>query len=663
MAQPPKTELLTQIRDLIHNHFDLEELRELCFRLGIRYDDLPGETLSARTRELVLRLDRERRLDDLLNFCAHLRPKTEWPDLSVPVDLEAAPPSAAPERNPRQIFLSHARQDADFAHQLANDLRRHGWEIWLAPDSIRPGEKWVDAINRGLAESGVFLLSITPDAVRSKWVNSETSVAIDLEHENVLRFIPLAVKAADLPPLWRTYQRVSFQSDYKAGVEALWQVLQPEVMAELAGLYRQLQAALANREWQKAQTTAVQITVLYPDYRDTDDLLAKARQATADEEAQRVKADRLLLRLQTALEATDWDTALELARQIGALVPNYRNVNQLAEQARRGQRQSQRDAQIRWLRRIPFWGRVGGALVGMLALFLLFEGFGDSPTATPSRTPPPTSVAELLPIITADSPTVMPSHTPSPTVDPNLPPMAAQLGSEWTGPNGMVLVYVPPPEAPFVLASGVDAPTEGYWIAKYEVSNAQYQLCVAAGACEPSAFAEDDNFNGAEYPVVGVSWFDAAAYTTWLNETGAVSGDWSHALPTEAEWEYAAVGQTGTDYPWGAEFDGARLNFCDTNCPLYYQDTAWDDGYAYTAPVGSYPAGESWVGASDMSGNVWEWTGSWFNEEQNSRVVRGGSWVSLRLNARTALRHGYVPYHRLDLRGFRVVVGVRPPSP
>ncbi len=460
--------MANQIRDLIHAHFNLDELRELCFRLGIGYDDLPGETLSARTRELVLRLDRERRLDDLLNFCAHFRPRTEWPDLSVPVDLEAAPPFTAPERNPRQIFLSHARQDADFAHQLANDLRRHGWEIWLAPDSIRPGEKWVDAINRGLAESGVFLLAITPDAVRSKWVNSETSVAIDLEHENVLRFIPLAVKAAEVPPLWRTYQRVSFQSDYKAGLEALCQVLQPEMMAELAGLYRQLQAALASREWLKASTTAAQITVLYPNYRDTDDLLAQARQAAAHEQAQRVKADQLLPRLQTALEATDWDTALELARQIGALVPGYRNVNQLAEQARRGQRQSQRDAQIRWLRRIPFWGWGSGALVGMVAIFLLFQAIGDSPSATPSRTPPPTSVAELVPIITADSPTVMPSHTPSPTltatptptltatpsrtptptVDPNLPPIDAQLGSEWTSPTGMVLVYVPPPEAP-----------------------------------------------------------------------------------------------------------------------------------------------------------------------------------------------------------------------
>lgn len=158
MPQPPKPGLHTQIRDLISSSFNLEEFRTLCADLGVPYDDLPGEGLTARIRELILRLDREQRLDDLLNFCAHLRPKLTWPDLAVtPVALDAAPVQPLlPQRNPRLIFISHARQDADFAHQLADDLAVRGWEIWIAPDSIRPGERWVDAINRGLAESGIF---------------------------------------------------------------------------------------------------------------------------------------------------------------------------------------------------------------------------------------------------------------------------------------------------------------------------------------------------------------------------------------------------------------------------------------------------------------------------------------------------------------------------
>lgn len=589
MTQQAKPDLLAQIRDLIYEYFNLEEFTDLCFRLGVRYDDLSGDGLSGRIRDLVLRLERQDRLDDLLTFCAHLRPKVAWPELPALAPPELAPtpaPDRAPSRRAGQIFLSHARQDADFAHRLADDLKRNGWQVWIAPDSIRPGERWVNAIGRGLAESGIFLLVVSPDAVNSRWVNSETDLAIELEHQDEMRFIPLDLRPAEIPLLWRGYQRVPFQRGYAAG---------------LASLLRELQS----------DKDAVAPPPAPPD------------------------------------------------------PPPY---------------------SLDALRRLPPWAWGGGGVALLLLLFLFVRGAGGfgptpTPTSTPTPTPTlmptvtstntpepthtptntPTATPTLKPTVTptaVDSdprPTNTPTNTPSPTQtltpDP-YPPANARLGDEWTRPqDGMVMVYVPPPDSTLTLRSGLTAPSEGYWIDKYEVSNAQYQLCVAAGACNPSAFSEDARYNGDDQPVVGVSWSDAVAYSEWVGGK----------LPTEDEWEYAASGPEGRIYPWGDEFDGTRLNFCDINCSNSWADKTWDDGYAYTAPVGNYPAGVSWAGVSDMAGNVWEWTDSWYDERETSRVLRGGSWLDSRGFAHAAYRSRYSPGFRYADFGFRVVV-VRPPS-
>jgi formylglycine-generating enzyme required for sulfatase activity len=627
----PTPHLQAQIRDLIHRHFDLEEFRDLCFRLGLGYDDLRGDNLPGRIRDLVLRLNREQRLDDLLTFCAHLRPAVDWPDLSLEVALDPTPAAfVVPVRNPRQIFFSHARQDTDFARRLAADLRRFGWEVWIAPDSIRPGEKWVDAINRGLAESGVFLLALTPDAVNSKWVHSETNVAIGLEHDDIIRFIPLDVRPAAVPPLWRSYQWIPFREGFEAGLQQLLEELQPQEMAVVADLYRQLEQASQQQNWATAQTLAGRINELYPDYRETNDLLTQARREEAHAQARQAEVDRLYPRLQAAIAAADWSTTMKLSQQIEAVIPGYRDVTQLAQRARRAQRQNWRDALTGWLQCIPAWGWAGGALLGLLAIFFFFRLAGIG----------------LVAILT-------------PTLDPNMPPPKAQLLDEWVRPqDGMVMVYVPPPDEPFELGSGVTSPTNGYWIDKHPVTNAQYQLCVDNGACNSSSHADDANFNGADYPVVGVSWFDAVAYIAWLNETIAGNVDWAYALPDEAEWEYAAVGESGAAYPWGNELDGTLLNFCDANCSESWKDNSWDDGYAYTSPVGSYPDGTSWVGALDMAGNVQEWTNSWWDEAQNRRVVvvRGGSWYDSQNDARSSYRFNDVPGVHNIAYGFRVVL-------
>ena len=131
------------------------------------------------------------------------------------------PARARPQRNPRQVFISHAHQDTDFAHRLAADLQQDGWQVWIAPDSIRPGEKWVEAINRGLAESSVFVVALTPAAVDSRWVAHEADAAIMLTNRGKMRFIPAEVASCDAPPLWEAFHWISFTGRYADGLAVL----------------------------------------------------------------------------------------------------------------------------------------------------------------------------------------------------------------------------------------------------------------------------------------------------------------------------------------------------------------------------------------------------------------------------------------------------------
>jgi formylglycine-generating enzyme required for sulfatase activity len=216
-----------------------------------------------------------------------------------------------------------------------------------------------------------------------------------------------------------------------------------------------------------------------------------------------------------------------------------------------------------------------------------------------------------------------------------------------------------------------------FYIDMYEVTNARFQRFVQATGYLTQAEREgggkirtgvdtwaqvpDANWRspsgqgsriaGLEaHPVVQVSWHDAKAYCAWAGKR----------LPSEAEWEKAARGTDKRLYPWGNQVDGSRVNFCDRNCPFDWQDASVDDGYASTAPVGSYEAGKSPYGAYDMAGNVWEWVADRYNARYYQRSparnpqgapsgaqvgLRGGSWLYGALAFRTTVRSG-VPQDR-----------------
>lgn len=196
---------------------------------------------------------------------------------------------------------------------------------------------------------------------------------------------------------------------------------------------------------------------------------------------------------------------------------------------------------------------------------------------------------------------------------------------------------------------------KSFQMAKTEVTNKQYQACVAAGACT-AARDHGRRFNHDDQPVVGVDWNQAKVFSEWVGGR----------LPSEAEWEYAAR-SAGKEkkYPWGDDKPTCERAVMDQGGNGCGRHAAW--------PVCSKPAGNSEQGLCDMAGNVWEWVQDWYYTSYNGapsdgsawvipagsiRVGRGGSWRYVDAwSFRAGFRCSFVPGDQGRYMGFRPVRG------
>jgi iron(II)-dependent oxidoreductase len=192
-----------------------------------------------------------------------------------------------------------------------------------------------------------------------------------------------------------------------------------------------------------------------------------------------------------------------------------------------------------------------------------------------------------------------------------------------------------------------------FYIDKYEVTNRQYyNFCTATKNPLPQFWGLKEFKSGLDfpdYPVVGVSFFDAEKYASWVGKR----------LPTEAEWEYAARGGLkNKNYPDGDQTDSTKVNY--------------GRKYKGILPVGSFKPNS--YGLFDITGNVWEWISDYYGSDYYSsssaenpkgpdrgrfKVIRGGSWHSGAMCVQTFYRNGLSPSWVDFAVGFRCVKNVK----
>jgi len=234
-----------------------------------------------------------------------------------------------------------------------------------------------------------------------------------------------------------------------------------------------------------------------------------------------------------------------------------------------------------------------------------------------------------------------------------------------------------------------------FWIDRHEVTNQRFARFVSATKYVTTAEkkGQADGWNGKtwtsiagadwrhpsgtgssiektmNHPVTHVSYEDALAFCKWAGKR----------LPTEAEWEKAARGTDARIFPWGNSDPilGNNANLADRKAlqmGLGWGAGSLDDGFETTAPVGSYPQGESPYGLFDMVGNVSEWCADWYQKDAyrrsspqdpkgpatgSSRVVRGGSWGTPPKNLTGWSRHHLPPSASDSVLGFRCACTAR----
>ena len=696
-----------QLRQFIIENFSDDELEDFCFDYfpDALQEFGPGMPIDRKARLLITFADRRGQREHLI-----LALSEEWPEQFKerfrPLPLPPPTPQSASTRLTRRIFISHAQEDAELAHRLADSLKQAGRPVWIAPDDILPSEQWVEGINRGLDISGIFVVLITPQAVQSSWVRYEMNAAITQERRLRMEIVPLDVAEAETPITWSAYQAIPFRNydkDLPGVLERLATV--PETKSGVShqpGVRIHPRTGMAlihvpagrfqyGPDRQTAQTEEFWIgryPVTNAEYKRFLDVNPRypvphvaadwAAPYNWDRERREYPQGRashpvVLVRWADAQAFCEWAEmrlATEVEREKAARGVDGRDYPwgddppsaELSNCAQATQGTSpvgryspQGDS--------PYGC---GDMAGNVAEWTSDSSVGEGVRVVRGGAWPFPAEASMVH-------SRLETHSERQTPYIGFRAIAERLGSAESARTFRSSAATPPTKAPVATAPPLPNTPATHSVANriHEATGIEL-VHIPAGS-----FLYGENNREIALPEywIGRTPVTNAQYERFILTTkypapsnwrkgkppdgkqdhpvDSVTDDDAQAycrwaglqLPTEQEWEKAARGTNGRIWPWGNEAPSNSL--CNFGGVV-----------GGTTPVGRYsPQGDSPYGCADMAGNVWELTASWFGGGPGQgRVMRGGSWTTNELGTRSTYSTNYLPMANTAGVGFRVAL-------
>ena len=581
------------------------------------------------------------------------------------------------------IFICYSRKNLVIAQNLRQRLLAQGWSVFMDLN-IDAGHRWSEEIQHELAQARAVLTLWSPDAVKSRFVMDEAHDAAD---RNII--FPARVEEVPIPYGFRQFQTKDLIGWDGQGEREEWARMIAALRKHLGDTplpgSREAKPALAPPK--AASQPGVGVTATPPARPRKPRKKAKGASPAADTPptAPKVAVEPVT---PPAHAQTAASPPLQEPPTPAPTAARKDEITRLLAELDNPETPPPRRLEIG--DRLDALGdpRPG---VGLIEIEVTSEASPpvDPPEARRSMARPRLGQAiDRLWAELDDPATPPPRRLAIGDELEGLGDPRTGVGLDGDGLPAIDWVAIPPGRFKYQQGEPLELP--GFWMARYPVTNRQFQAFIAAGGyevapgmlrwtrqaltkltgrevepgtdgwrnlCQPQP--EASRWPQGNRPRTNVDWYEAVAFNRWLGERLGLP-DGTLRLPTETEWERAARGAAGRVYPWGNEYRPGYANVDEREGqagPWYLQQTT---------AVGVYPHGAAPEGVEDLSGGVWEWCLNRYDDPSDTRVdasgasraLRGGSWNRSPGNARADGRVGDCPNRRNDRVGFRVLSSV-----